>query len=72
MKPMKLQKMHRAMDAAVRAAGGEVVRVTREGHLRVKGPKGVATVASHDLSHSRGLANTVSCLARHAGLQVQL
>lgn len=57
---------------AIEAAGGEVIRVSNNGHLIVRGPAGVATIGAHSLDHARNAANTIATLARHCGLDIKL
>lgn len=72
MQPRKIGKQAQRMERAIRAAGGKIIRVTSNGHLIVKGPKGVATIGAHALDHARNHANVIAALARYCGLTIKL
>lgn len=55
-----------ALTRKIKAAGGEV-EITKQGHLRVRGPLGVAIVGGGS-AHSRSKNNAKTTLARYAGI----
>lgn len=59
----------RAFARAIEKAGGEV-RLTRRGHLRVRGPKGV-TIVSSELRAPREQSNAIADLARYSGIRIE-
>lgn len=66
-------KTQRQLIERIEKAGGRIIGITKDQHLRVAGPVGVATVSAHTIDQNRrDLLNTVKALSRYAGLQVQL
>jgi predicted RNA binding protein YcfA (HicA-like mRNA interferase family) len=62
-------KEARAIERAVVAAGGTVER-TGQGHLKIRGPGGVAVVASDPGSNA--MKTTLRTIERQAGLRLDL
>jgi hypothetical protein len=56
------KKQGRELIGRIEKAGG-TVRITRRGHIQVKGPEGLTTVSAAGDSH-RALANSIAQLAR--------
>lgn len=67
-KPARSKDVRRIVDACV-ALGGEVT-FTRNQHLRVKGPKGIA-IAQSNLDGPNSLRGAVAEIVRHAGLDIR-
>lgn len=57
---------------AIELAGGQLVRVTGNGHLMVKGPAGTTTVGAHEIGDKRCRLNIARALRRQCGLAVAL
>jgi hypothetical protein len=68
---MKSHRQSGAIIKAVKAAGGQV-EITAKGHIRVKGPAGVAIVPSAPSARGYGKANLRGTLRREAGIEITL